>query len=146
MEILQTVLSSVTTVAALIAACAAIIAPIKTASIEAKTQVKLKELDLYQAEKSKAYKQLTEALGAYRQDPTPYDGNKLYEAISLASIYSSDETAEKLLHLAGSLLASNQSNSTNLYIEAMSAMRGELAKILEPVGKVENRKNSHNKS
>lgn len=145
MEILQTILSSVTTLAALITASAAIIAPIRTASIQAETEIKLKELDLFQAEKAKAYKQLTEALGACRNSPSSEDADRLYEAISLASIYSSEDTAHKLVCLAGYLLNPERPNSM-LYSETMAAMRDELAEVLENPDKVANRKDRHKKS
>lgn len=129
METLDLVLSWITTILALITSAAAVLAPVYKAKIDAKLALRLKELDTIHSERARAYHELIGVLGACRMKASNETADQLHAAVTLASVYSSADTAYKLRVLAGSYLADprDETEMDALYISALEAMSLELS-------------------
>lgn len=121
-----------TTIAALIAAFAAIIAPVITSYMAHTSARKLKSLELFYASKTDAYsKFLSAAALTVPKSFDPDDMPALIEASAIAKLYSSKETNELITEYCRALVladpgSDNYVNLGYLSADVVTAMQKEL--------------------
>lgn len=123
--------TDITIIVALITAFAAIIAPLITAIINHVSAYRLRTLELFFIEKSKAYHQYMNITSHFPINPTPEDIHTLYSALNQAVLYSSKDTAQVLNRYVYFLLDTYHSDNgviAEMHLETIVAMQNELKK------------------
>lgn len=114
-----------TVIAALLTAIAAIVAPVITAKIEKDKALQSLRVEHFWNRKAAAYKDFSEALGKCRNTPTQEAADNLLAAAANACLFSSVETASRLIDFSGKYLIKNPQSP-----EDMIAVSSELGDCL----------------
>lgn len=130
----ETTLLYITATTSFITALAAIFSPIIAAAVTQRGERKVKTMELFFSEKSKAYLHLIETLSAFPMDSNTEDRTKLFEAKNAAYLFSGKDTRKKIDYLSSLLTSGSPDNQllAEAFSEAFSAMQQELQKSNNP--------------
>lgn len=123
----------ITLLASIITAFSAIIAPVLTARINARSAYRLKTTELFFRAKSEAYKDFLSYASNFPPVPSPTEIQKLQEYTSQAILFSSPHVQNHISEYSQCLLNREYSQAwvnmvSNLYKKAIIAMQDDLMK------------------
>ncbi len=120
---------NVTVIVALITALAAIVAPVITQYITQRGAYRLKSLELFFAEKTRAYREYLEVTSQFPPEPKMADLMKLNNALNQAIVYSSRDTGKKMtqyVYLLKNTKSPDYDAIADVHLEVALAIRAEL--------------------